>query len=147
MLLLSSSVFTEPIKVYVKDEQIATYPPNVKYIDDFTKIQEEARKNNKGFWLENWTIQDELEATICDNLRVRPREESRLTIKGTPGVEYKINVYYSSGSNKAQGLEPKVADNGDNVSWIWMVGLRTKPGKYKIVILGDKTFEYEIKVY
>lgn len=33
--------------------QIATYPPNVKYVDDFTKIQEEARENNKGLWSEN----------------------------------------------------------------------------------------------
>lgn len=33
--------------------QIATFPPNVKYVDDFTKIQEEARKNNKGLWSNN----------------------------------------------------------------------------------------------
>lgn len=32
--------------------QIATYPPNVKYVDEFTKIQEEARENKKGFWAE-----------------------------------------------------------------------------------------------
>jgi len=30
--------------------KVATYPPNVKYVDEFTKIQEEARKNDKGFW-------------------------------------------------------------------------------------------------
>lgn len=30
--------------------QVATYPPNVKYVDEFTKVQEGARKNNKGFW-------------------------------------------------------------------------------------------------
>lgn len=34
--------------------RLATYPPNVKYLDDFTKIQEEARKNNKGFWSEDF---------------------------------------------------------------------------------------------
>lgn len=33
--------------------RVATIPPNVKYVDDFTKIQEEARKNNKGFWSED----------------------------------------------------------------------------------------------
>lgn len=33
--------------------KIATYPPNVKYVEDFTKIQEEARKNKKGFWSED----------------------------------------------------------------------------------------------
>lgn len=30
--------------------KVATYPPNVKYIDDFTSIQEEARNNKKGLW-------------------------------------------------------------------------------------------------
>ena len=30
--------------------KIATYPPNVKYVDDFTAIQEEARNNKKGLW-------------------------------------------------------------------------------------------------
>ena len=30
--------------------KIATYPPNVKYVDDFTTIQEEARNNKKGLW-------------------------------------------------------------------------------------------------
>lgn len=33
--------------------RIATYPPNVKYVDEFTKIQEESRKNSKGFWSED----------------------------------------------------------------------------------------------
>lgn len=33
--------------------QVATYPPNVKYVDDFTKIQKKARKNNKGLWGED----------------------------------------------------------------------------------------------
>lgn len=33
--------------------RVATIPPNVKYVNDFTKIQEEARKNNKGFWSED----------------------------------------------------------------------------------------------
>lgn len=30
--------------------KISTYPPNVKYVDDFTRIQKTARENNKGFW-------------------------------------------------------------------------------------------------
>lgn len=30
--------------------KLATYPPNVKYVDDFTKIQEEARKSKVGLW-------------------------------------------------------------------------------------------------
>lgn len=30
--------------------KIATYPPNVKYVDDFTKIEKDARNNKKGLW-------------------------------------------------------------------------------------------------
>ncbi|MGI6727697.1 MAG: thermonuclease family protein [Anaerovoracaceae bacterium] len=30
--------------------QISTYPPNVKYVDEFADLQEEARDNEKGFW-------------------------------------------------------------------------------------------------
>lgn len=30
--------------------KIATYPPNVKYVDDFTKIQKIARENKMGLW-------------------------------------------------------------------------------------------------
>lgn len=32
--------------------KVATYPPNVKYVDDFTKIQEIARENKVGLWQE-----------------------------------------------------------------------------------------------
>lgn len=33
--------------------KLATYPPNVKYVDEFKAIQKEARKENRGFWAEN----------------------------------------------------------------------------------------------
>lgn len=29
---------------------LATYPPNVKYVDDFTVLQEKAREEGKGLW-------------------------------------------------------------------------------------------------
>lgn len=32
--------------------QVATYPPNIKYVDTFKSLQEEARKNKVGFWKE-----------------------------------------------------------------------------------------------
>lgn len=32
--------------------QVATYPPNVKYVEEFTEIQRVARENNKGLWNE-----------------------------------------------------------------------------------------------
>lgn len=30
--------------------QIATYPPNVKYVDEFKEIQKKAKENKTGFW-------------------------------------------------------------------------------------------------
>ena len=30
--------------------RIATFPPNVKYVDLFTRLQREARENNRGLW-------------------------------------------------------------------------------------------------
>lgn len=30
--------------------KLATYPPNVKYVDDFTEIQKKARENKVGLW-------------------------------------------------------------------------------------------------
>lgn len=33
--------------------QIATYPPNVKYVDEFTQIQKQAKENKVGFWAED----------------------------------------------------------------------------------------------
>ena len=32
--------------------KVATYPPNVKYVEDFKELQKEARENNKGLWQE-----------------------------------------------------------------------------------------------
>jgi len=30
--------------------QVATYPPNVKYVDKFIEAEKSARENKKGFW-------------------------------------------------------------------------------------------------
>ena len=32
--------------------QVATYPPNVKYVDLFIEAEKSARENKKGFWNE-----------------------------------------------------------------------------------------------
>lgn len=39
--------------------KLATYPPNTKYVEEFTKIQEQARDNKKGFWNLNKNINQE----------------------------------------------------------------------------------------
>ena len=44
-----------------------------------------------------------------------------------------IAVYYKSGPSRAQGLYSKRTVNG-RVSWTWMVGTRTTPGRWPISV-------------
>jgi hypothetical protein len=44
-----------------------------------------------------------------------------------------ITVYYKSGPSEAQGLYSK-RPSGGRVSWSWMVGTRTTPGRWPIVV-------------
>lgn len=54
--------------------RVATYPPNVKYVDEFTEIQKVARENNKGFWNNNTfngeVIEDDTTSSI-DNTSIK----------------------------------------------------------------------------
>lgn len=38
--------------------KVATYPPNVKYVDDFVSIQKEARENKKGMWQDGFSVDE-----------------------------------------------------------------------------------------
>lgn len=38
--------------------KVATYPPNVKYVEDFTKLQKEARKNKIGMWQDGFKVDE-----------------------------------------------------------------------------------------
>lgn len=63
-------------------------------------------------------------------------EDAHVTIKGQPGVEYEITVYYKSGPSTAKGLESKVADENGYVTWTWHVGGRTSLGTFEILVTG-----------
>ncbi len=67
---------------------------------------------------------------------VHRNETVSLTISGTPGVEYDIDVYYSSGESKAKGLENQIADTQGVVTWTWKIGGKTAFGTYQVVISG-----------
>lgn len=55
---LLAYVYLEDGKMYNKEllekgyAQVATYPPNVKYVKEFKEIQKQAKENNVGFWAE-----------------------------------------------------------------------------------------------
>lgn len=69
---------------------------------------------------------------------VRPGANATLTAKTAPGAKCAITVYYKSGPSTAQGLVPKAADAGGNVSWTWKVGTNTTPGTWRIVVTASK---------
>ncbi|HPF55090.1 MAG TPA: hypothetical protein PLV03_00990 [Clostridiales bacterium] len=63
-------------------------------------------------------------------------QDATITIKGTPGVKYTIQVIYKSGASEASGLEPKTAGSNGMVTWSWKVSSRTTPGTWSIEIAG-----------
>lgn len=56
-----------------------------------------------------------------------------LTASVSPARMCSITVYYKSGPSHAQGLNSKRPRNS-RVSWTWMVGTRTTPGRWPIVV-------------
>lgn len=38
--------------------KVATYPPNVKYVDEFVSIQKKARENKKGMWQDGFSVDE-----------------------------------------------------------------------------------------
>ena len=137
--------------------QAATYPPDVKYAYYFRKFQREARNKRKGLWglkeetdqsKQNQTKVQGEEIKLIDLTKtVEQGNQATITIKGTEGVEYNIEVYYKSGPSKAAGLEPKVAGSDGLITWSWKVGSRTSEGTYPIVVTGGgKELEVKFKV-
>lgn len=45
-----------------------------------------------------------------------------------------ITVYYKSGPSHARGVEPRKRPIHGRVSWTWLVGTRTTPGRWPIVV-------------
>lgn len=56
-----------------------------------------------------------------------------LTVSESSAYRCSITVYYKSGPSGAQGLYRKTPTAG-RVSWTWMVGTRTTPGRWPIVV-------------
>jgi len=57
-----------------------------------------------------------------------------VTVQTSPRTSCSITVIYKSGPSTAAGLVPTVADAHGMVTWTWMVGTRTTPGQWPIVI-------------
>lgn len=83
-------------------------------------------------------------AMAADNMTARPRlirvtspisrgSYATLVARVVPARRCRITVYYKSGPSVAQGLYPKRPRNG-RVSWTWMVGTNTTPGRWPIQV-------------
>jgi micrococcal nuclease len=63
----------------------------------------------------------------------RPGTTAQLVAKVSPAATCSIVVDYKSGPSHAQGLTPE-RSTGGIVSWSWIVGTRTTPGRWGIVV-------------
>jgi hypothetical protein len=59
---------------------------------------------------------------------------ANLSVRTAPGAECTITVTYKSGPSRARGLVPNTAGDDGIVSWTWIVGTRTTPGKWPITV-------------
>jgi hypothetical protein len=58
-----------------------------------------------------------------------------LTARVSPrNVICSITVYYKSGPSHARGVQPRKHPVRGRVSWTWLVGTRTTPGRWPIVV-------------
>src|SRR4029079_2589810 len=77
----------------------------------------------------------------------RRRHVATVAVRTTPGTTCDITVEYKSGPSQAQGLYPKQADSNGEVSWSWIVGTRTTPGSWPVIIIcGDQTVSTVVTV-
>lgn len=69
--------------------QVATYPPNIKYVDDFTALQKTARENKVGLWAENTKTEVEpQEPTQKENTTTVPNEINYIGNSNTKKFHY-----------------------------------------------------------
>jgi hypothetical protein len=64
---------------------------------------------------------------------VSPGSHATLVAAVSPARTCSITVLYKSGPSRAQGLYAK-RPSGGRVSWSWMVGTRTTPGRWGITV-------------
>jgi hypothetical protein len=60
-----------------------------------------------------------------------PGSYATLSVSASPSATCSIVVMYKSGSSHAKGLGSK---HGSTISWTWMIGTRTTPGRWPIYI-------------
>jgi hypothetical protein len=59
-------------------------------------------------------------------------------VRTLPAADCEIVVEYASGPSEARGLYPKTASASGYVSWTWLVGTRTTPGRWPVTVTCSK---------
>jgi endonuclease YncB( thermonuclease family) len=121
---------------------VATYPPDVKYVDLFLQLQREAEETGRGCWVTEAGETGQTEHDVSDffievvslTTPVRPGAYATIEVRTLPNELLAIEVYYESGKSEAEGLVPRRADDEGYVWWTWKVGTNTTPGRWQIVI-------------
>ncbi len=135
-----------------------TYNLPYKYQAQFKQAERDAREQQRGLWApsacngEHRPAEESPGAAATSTPpAVAPAPAEGVTITqapGTvrrgatatvaahtaPGAQCSIVVRYKSGPSKTQGLGPKTADAGGDVSWAWKVGTNTTPGAWPVTI-------------
>lgn len=133
---------------------IATFPPDVKYVDWLVELHREARTGNHGLWSLQPapTGRDAARSVsvlqvVAVNSPVPAGHSASLTVETDPGAVCSIKVRYKAGPSKANGLEPKTADHVGRITWTWTVGSATNAGRWPIEIsCGDRNLLTEFEV-
>lgn len=85
--------------------QVATYPPNVKYVDDFTAIQEEARNNKKGLWGYETTL-DFSTTSSSSSSNSNSSNTSENSAGNSENIEYNGQTVYKSKTGSKYHYSP-----------------------------------------
>ena len=79
---------------------------------------------------------------------IHPGAYATIIVRSRARAACTIAVYYKSGLSTAKGLTPKVAGSDGRCAWTWLVGARTTPGTWRIVVKTDvisKTYPFVVK--
>jgi hypothetical protein len=77
---------------------------------------------------------------------IRHGRVASIEIRTAPNALCTIAVIYKSGASRAKGLSPKQAGSQGSVAWSWIVGTRTTPGTWPIIVncsLGNRQGKLE----
>lgn len=118
-----------------------------KYMEDFVRLQRQARENERGLWAENLGIEvpeyvlstDEAVSDTPAELvsltsPIHRGQTAQLLIHTLPQVLCRVQLIYASGLSQSGDLRPKNSGHDGIVMWEWRVGSRTQLGEWPLQV-------------